>query len=370
MTKRLIPNPENVRSVAVLRFGGLGDYLLLMPLLEDLRAYYKNSVITVIAGPSGAELLGTCPAVDKLVILPQISKQGWESVLSPAAVAELFRISRNLPYPLDIFIDAVSKYSLAGSMKPLLCRLLANPRFSAGLDYRRRAFLCNLRIPEDRHKHKHLIERYAELARALGCDAKFHLPELPLPQEALSAAKDFFAPHQRVPKIGMHPGANAKFLQDRAWPVERFASLAERIMQKMPNAKIFLTGARHEESLLADLARRISPCPLILPFQESILSFVAYLRSLDFYISNDTGPMHLAVASGVPTLGIFGHADFETYGSYPADLPFVGVTLCKNEAKPGPAPRGSDPRGLLEISVEEVYGAFEKLRGMRKGAAA
>ena len=95
----------------------------------------------------------------------------------------------------------------------------------------------------------------------------------------------------------------------------------------------------------------------------------AYLGQLDYCVANDTGPMHLAVAMRVPTVGIFGHADDESYGSYPSPTPFRAVTLDCGK-KPGPTPRAVDPRHLLEITVDDVMSSFLSLKNTVETEAA
>lgn len=68
--------------------------------------------------------------------------------------------------------------------------------------------------------------------------------------------------------------------------------------------------------------------------------------------------MHLAVCLGVPTIGIFGHSDFASYGTYPESVPFVAVTLGGDFKSTD----RRDPRGLKAIKVEDVLAAFLKLQ--------
>jgi len=174
----------------------------------------------------------------------------------------------------------------------------------------------------------------------------------------------FFTPYAGQAKICLHCGARQKFLSQKAWPLERFAALAQKLTEE-GNTTVFATGSR-EEMPLVDKLCAIASCKIIpVPPEDDIYQFCAVISCFDYFISNDTGPMHLAVAMRVPTVGIFGRADYESYGAYPDDVPFSAVTLSDGK-KYGNAPNVDDPRGLKNISVDMVYEHFKKLRERRK----
>lgn len=359
-----IPAKENIKKILVFKFGGLGDYLNIMPFLEDLRIFYPGAEISAVTSPAGKELLEHKKHVDRCIVSQIFYKQGSESVFSIDAVKDIFTIKKRLDAPYDLYIDLVSKYSRAGSLKPFIVKLISHPRFSVGLNCMNRARFLDLKVPEERNEIKHNIERYNDVLRALGGSPVFHLPSISQREETHRAAMDYFLPYKGKLKIGIHPGANAKFFSHRAWPVERFALLAEKL-DSTHECSIFATGSEAEENLVHKLQELSKVKIYRVPAQSGIIDFCAYLKQLDYFISNDTGPMHLAVAMNVPTLGIFGHADYESYGTYPEEVPFEAITLDKGE-KNGPSPDTDDPRGLKNISVEMVYEHFEKLRERKK----
>lgn len=355
-----IPDKDSVKKIIAFKFGGIGDYVNLLPFFEDLRNLYKEAEITAVTSPQGKELLKNAGHVDKCVVSETFYLQGAESVFSICALMDILKIKKELEPPYDIYVDLVSKYSRAGTMKPLAIKLLSRPRYSIGLSYKDRGFFLDTKVQEYREEPKHNIEKYNDILRELGAFPEFHLPRISPSDKTREKAKSFFAEFEGKIKIGLHPGANPKYFYHRAWPVERFSELAE-LIDKESNCVYFASGAAPEKKLIEKLQSISSVEINLLPATNSVIDFCAYLENLDYYISNDTGPMHLAIAMGVPTVGIFGRADFNSYGTYPDTYPFKAVVL-EGGGFHGPSPQEEDPRGLLEIEALDVLTKFKELK--------
>lgn len=360
---------KNIK-ILVHKFGGMGDYLCILPFLEDLRKSYPDADITIIITHSGEELIKNAACVDSIIIPKSLGGQGRSSIFSFSAISDILEIRRELKTPYDIFIDLTSKYSRAGSFKPWLINYLSKPKLSIGLDFMNRGGFLDIKVPEDRYEPKHNIIRYNEVLTALlqqDADFKdykktfdFHLADIKIPSGVQQKADVFYADfHDKPTNIGFHPGANPSFLKHRAWPAERFAELADMCHEQF-NCELFVSGSDNEEDIIRTMLGLTHSKINRIPVADSVVELAAYLAKLDFYITNDTGPMHLAVAMKVPTVGIFGHADFESYGSYPPDVPFSAITFDKGE-KHGPSPSEDDPRCLKMISVEDVFSALKEL---------
>lgn len=351
--------PENAKKILIFKLGGLGDYTLILPFIEDLRTLYPDSEISAITAPSGKELLEHQGIVNHLILAPSISISGRGSLSSLASLMEILQIRKQLQPPYDIFIDLIHKFSLTGDLKPRLFCALARPKLSIGLSCGHRGKYLNIAIPEERYEVKHNIERYAEIIRRLGGRAEIRTAQIQLPKQLIESADQFYSRYRSSKlKIGLHPGANLKQYSSRAWPLERFAELVNRISGEF-SAYFFMTGSKEEEPLYNGISKRVKVPIVRIPITESVVELCAYLKGLNFYIANDTGPMHLAVTMRTPTIGIFGAGDFESYGSYPGSPPFRAVTLDKKKSPPFSK---NDPRGLQRVSVDQVFAEFMQLK--------
>src|SRR5262249_44335932 len=103
--------------------------------------------------------------------------------------------------------------------------------------------------------------------------------------------------------VGLHPGAGRAI---KCWPADRFASLADRMIGKL-GATVVLFGtaddAEQVEGVLRGVRRRDRLVSLA--HELSLPRFMAMLPRLDFFVGNDSGPTHLAGASGISTLGVY-----------------------------------------------------------------
>jgi ADP-heptose:LPS heptosyltransferase len=149
--------------------------------------------------------------------------------------------------------------------------------------------------------------------------------------------------------VGMHAGCHALAKKSReifgfsshkkAWPLGHFVVLAKKIMAKMPNAKIVLTGAKDEIKMAEYFEKKI-PSVINLVGKTSVLDAAALMPFLKLFITNDTGMLHVACATGVPLIALFGsETDYRTTGPFP--LKPTRICLCKNR--------------ISDITPEEVF---------------
>ncbi len=162
----------------------------------------------------------------------------------------------------------------------------------------------------------------------------------------------------------------------RQWPKENFRELATRILVEEGNARIILTGTR-EDAALNEFIRDGRPRILNLSGKAGLEELFCLLAAMTIFISNDTGPMHVAAAQGVPTLGLFGPSSpalWRPYGERngflyrgeevcclaPCNVPQKGlVRECRLEG---------DERDICirSITVDEVYRKYREMAGREK----
>ncbi|GHT42717.1 putative glycosyltransferase [Bacteroidia bacterium] len=103
--------------------------------------------------------------------------------------------------------------------------------------------------------------------------------------------------------VFMHPGSKGSSLN---WPAANYALLARKIMQSYPTVKLMLTGGPEERSLLEDIAGKAKPfTPFELKDSLPLEDFIALINQCAVFISNSTGPLHIAAALGKKTLSFF-----------------------------------------------------------------
>jgi heptosyltransferase-2 len=111
--------------------------------------------------------------------------------------------------------------------------------------------------------------------------------------------------------VGLNPGAS--FGPAKRWPAQRFAQLADRLIGGL-HADVLIFGSREERPLAEEIARAMRHTPTVLAGETSLRQLMAMLAQCRLVMTNDSGPMHLAAALGVPVVAIFGSTDERATG--------------------------------------------------------
>jgi heptosyltransferase-2 len=157
-------------------------------------------------------------------------------------------------------------------------------------------------------------------------------------------------PDQQV--VGIHPGAS--YGGAKRWPARRFAEVADRLSREC-GARILILGSPGEAPLARETASRMTGAATILAGRTTLGELMGIIRACRLFISNDSGPMHLAAALRVPQIAIFGSTS-ETATGPLSDL----ATVIKHEVDCSPCFLRECPidfRCMLEVTVEDVVSA-------------
>jgi heptosyltransferase-2 len=276
------------------------------------------------------------PAVHRL---RELEPESHIAILCPAKLRDLWQhnphVNQVIPFdrPADVDRLRAGRYDVA-VLFPNSFRA-AWECWRAGIDQRvgfagqwRRALLTDV-VPEPagekpvtqaltvagqtfKRKHypviRHLSQRYLDIVGHLGASREFIAPRLFLANEDLSPLRKFF--HDTgEPFIGIHAGA--EYGPAKRWPAERFAEVAQRVSQQI-DCRFLVFGGPGEVDLANQIAaalRAADPDPnfvINVAGKTSLLELCGLIKFCRLLISNDTGPMHLAVALGTPVVAIFG----------------------------------------------------------------
>jgi len=156
--------------------------------------------------------------------------------------------------------------------------------------------------------------------------------------------------------IGMAPGA--AFGPAKRWPPQRFAGLADRVIGAL-NADVLIFGSAAERPLAEEVAGAMKHTPTLVAGDTSLRQLLALMSRCRLIVANDSGPMHLAAALGIPLVAIFGSTDERATGPLG---PRVRVVRRGVECSPcGRRECPIDFRCLRGLSIEEVFRATLEL---------
>jgi ADP-heptose:LPS heptosyltransferase len=336
--------------ILLLRIERIGDLVMALPAIRDVRALAPTAHIDLVVGSWNAALAGTVPHVDRVETVDAAWLARGGGGLGPAALLRHAWGWRGRRYDLAINFepDVRSNLMIAASGATRTAGWLSGgggPVLDVALAYDPAAHTTA-------NARKLVTTVFGRAPR----DSAGPLLTIPEPAAAAAASRLRTAP--AGPLVGVHVSGGRPIKQ---WPPERFAAMAARLAD-MHGAVIVATGAPVDRPLVDALQRALAPRIVIDAAQtEDLLETAALLARLDLLITGDTGPMHLAAAVGTPVVAIFGPSAPARYApTGPLDR-IVRIDLpcspCNRIRRPPERCMGHTPDCLAGISVDAVVGA-------------
>lgn len=360
-TKRILTKyPKNI---LILKLGGIGDTLLILPAVKALKNKFPLTRLTLFVEKSGAEIIRDTPYIDEIVSFTEFyTYRGYTKLFGLSFFGEGYNLIKFLfKRRFDIFIEFQNLYRWNSIFKPLLISYLSRARFRLGLNIYNRGFFLTHKVQENPQEIKHHIQRYLEVVQLLGANSSNSLPEIFISSSDSDFARNFIKNNGIKSSdllIGIHAGSNLLLHLRNSWPKERFIEVANNLIS-CHNAKILLTEGVGESDLVNYIAEHLIKPPIICR-DVTIKQLAATIGHCRLFISNDTGPMHIAVAMKVPTVGIFGPGDWRGYGSYPPETNFA-VIRKPIDCSPCWNLKCTSRACLNPITVKDVFEAVNRL---------
>ncbi|OGW67811.1 MAG: hypothetical protein A3H49_01685 [Nitrospirae bacterium RIFCSPLOWO2_02_FULL_62_14] len=200
------------------------------------------------------------------------------------------------------------------------------------------------------------------MLRPLGCEEQAVPPRLALSREEEAAMAKRLAESGVKSTdllIGLNPGST--YGGAKRWLPERFAETADRLAGQF-NATVLIVGARGEEALAQAIAEQIRARTVVLSGKTSVRELMAAVKRCAVFVTNDTGPMHVAAAFGVPVVAVFGPTDWRTTAPFGTDHALVRQPVDCSPCLLRECP--IDHRCMTRVTVDEVcQAAIKQLSG-------
>jgi ADP-heptose:LPS heptosyltransferase len=292
---------KSLKKILVINLGGMGDFLLSTPALKALRYFFNEAKISFL-GPSSASQIAKSSNYIDTVYSFNITHNKIPAIRLLHNISTLVKLRR---INFDLAINMRTIYSPKSAKKLKLLLAMVNAKKSAGRNTEGWGDFLDIKIPETQFGHKHESEYDIDTANALGAIIGEKSFELNISEAADKKSRDLlegFNIGSDDTVIGINPGG----MPSRRWPIESFKILIQRLREKINFVKFIITGSRDERVLTRGLEH---PDTLILTGKLSPIELSAVIRHTKLFISNDTGPMHIAAILGVPLVAIMGPGD-------------------------------------------------------------
>ena len=321
----------------------IGDAVMSEPALSAIRQTFPKADITLLVKPAVAELFQQHPAIDRLLVYEH---RGRHARLSGRwrLACELRRGRFDLAILLQNAFEAALLTFLAGIPR----------RYGYGTDGR--GFLLSDSITVlERSSLEHQSRYYMDLLHPLGVTTSATVPQLFVSEseEQRMSQRLAEAGIQAADRlIGVNPGST--YGSAKRWLPERFAQVADRMAAQF-GARVVIVGAMGEEALGQAIADKMHSKPVVLSGRTSVRELMAVIKCCRLFVTNDTGPMHIAAAFGVPIVAVFGPTDFKTTLPFGSDHQIVRHPVECSPCLLRECP--IDHRCMTGVTVEQVYEA-------------
>lgn len=304
-----------MKKILVFALPGIGNTLLLTPMLKALKKSYKDSKITVLVMYKACkEILEGNPNVDEIILF-EFLKEGYLKSLKFAnnLSKQEFDISI-LPHPSNELYYSIVSYFCKARLRIAHKYPNFNMKFDSKYPYIKMTSLAYLHSKTVMLENSHEIEENLNLLKVLDINVENADKSLYLKikteniENAARLVKNYKISGL---KLGIHPGSsNLAGMQNKRWPQEKFIELCNYLIDNY-RATILIFGGKEEEQLksfIRNSCARKEKC--ILVDTNSIKDTAALIKECNYFITNDSGLMHIASALNIPVITISGAADY------------------------------------------------------------
>lgn len=341
------PSLNDARRILVRAVNWVGDAVMTTPAIGAVREHFPQAEITLLANPLVSQLFSPHPWVDRLITFDRNgAHRGFTG---------RFRLAAQLRK--EAFDAAII---LPNSFDSALIPWLAGIPVRLGKSSDGRGLLLTGRYrPDERTPICHEVEYYLGLLGHFGITGQAAAPFLsttPAEDGEAAALLDRHGIRADDFLLGINPGA--AFGSAKRWYPDRFADVA-RQLSRLKKARVVIFGGPGETDIAAEIEQHLGGVCLNLAGTTTVRGLMALIRKCSLFVTNDSGPMHIAAAFGVPLVAIFGSTDHATTSPYTERAVVVRKDIecapCKLRECP------IDHRCMKAVTADDVVSAAEQL---------
>lgn len=359
---------NNIRHLLVVRLDEVGDVVLTSPFLRELRRNLPNSMITLVVKANTLNLVQSCPYTDKIITFGREVSSLKDVLCNMTNAVRLgSRLRKMQKYDLaivprwdtDLYGAALMTYFSGatyrvGYSEKVNCH---KRKFNCGFDH-----LFTHVIKDDTLRHE--VERNLWIIRFLGGEVEEEQLELWLECEDKQFAERILGDSNRTIRVGFAPIARQR---RRTWPLENFLEIALWCKERI-HAQVVIIGGQQDKNVGERFKQRLGSDVINLMGKTTLRQMAAVLNRCDLFVTNDSGPLHVAAAMGVPVVEISCHplSGDETHRHSPARFgpwKIPHVVLQRTDATPpcSITCHAKEAHCIRSVRVEDVQATIGKL---------
>lgn len=285
---------DNFKRILIIRTDRIGDVLLSTPVIKALRNKFPQAYISMIVAPHAKDIVEGNPYLDEVIIYDKDGKhRSWWRTFKFAS-----RLNKK-KFDLAMILHPTNRVHLLTYLAAIPQRIGYNRKLGFLLTHQQK------HLKQEGLKHE--AEYNLDLLSEIGVTGDAHDLFMPIKQDSEQYVQELFrkegiSPTDKI--LAINPGASCP---SKIWPTERFAQVVEKLASIYNLKIIILSGSK--ETYLANkivLYYGIKGKIINLAGKTSISQMASILKRCTLFISNDSGPVHIASALGTPVISIFG----------------------------------------------------------------
>jgi len=280
------------QNILIIRTDRIGDVVLTTPTVKALRKAYPQARIAMLVAPLTKDLVAGNVDLDEVIV---DDRQGAHQGLGGFLI--LIRALRRKKFDVAIVLHTKKRTNA-------LCFLAGIPR-RIGYKNNKFGFLLTRPLEDGRHHgQKHEAQYCLDVLKPLGIESHALEVSVSVQARAEQWVKQFCQDHhigEQDQLIAIHPGASDPA---KCWPEYRFAELIDEVVKKYP-AKVVIVGAVNTQAMAQKIRTQAHHPLLDLTGKTSVSQLTSVLKRCQMFISNDSGPVHIAAGLGTPVVSIF-----------------------------------------------------------------
>jgi len=291
-------------KVLVLKPSSLGDVIHALPVLRHLRRHHPDARVDWWLHKNLVPLLQEDPDIHRII---PFDRKAWGRPLGFAQILREVSGLRSERYDLVLDLQGLARSALVG-------RACGARRFVGVGDWREFAPLFHGESVSRPSSSTHAVDWYLTVAQHLGWDIHQPFEWLPPRPAGVAEIERLFPQLSEGDWISLQPGAR---WENKRWPIESWSRLAKDLQERLPSVRIAIFGGPDETALGEAIVRADGTGRILdLTGRLSLPGMIEGLRRVRLLVTNDTGPMHVAVALGRPVVALFGPTAPERTGPY------------------------------------------------------
>jgi lipopolysaccharide heptosyltransferase II len=294
---------ERKRFLIIL-IAGIGDLVMASASLRALRSGHPDAESYLLTSSEASLLAVNYPYIDRVWSFPVRELRRDRS--KGLSAINVIRDMRKTQF--DLCLNLYRVISWRGALKMALLMSLLRPQRKAGHDSKGFGLFLDTKAPKETFKNRHFVDAMMDLAKLAGGVPDDRGIEVFWDKGVEAKWAHLFQKEDQESKplcIGINPGADRP---EKRWNPENHAAVADHLSE-VREAKIFVFGGPGEEHLASRIEKAIKHPVTNLAGKLSLDELAYVISRLDLFVTNDSGPMHIAAAVKTPVVALFGPED-------------------------------------------------------------